>query len=180
MQPPPPASSQMLGAQLSLYQTQRFLFVEISATAKIPCEGPTCIKKCLNDQNVSKFFASADGKYSSKANTAANRFSLIISNVQREDSGVYYCGLISFIYLQPNFGNGTRLIVTGEFPMRNFYCCLCLFQDSSPGSQHPQLQRSIRYGSLLFWKEKVKVRPSFWSSRRGARSFTANFATNVL
>ncbi|CAM5133209.1 unnamed protein product, partial [Natator depressus] len=57
-------------------------------------------------------FASSDGKYSSEVNTAANTFSLIIHNVQRDDSGVYYCGLVSFMYLQPNFGNGTRLIVT--------------------------------------------------------------------
>ncbi|EMP41342.1 Tyrosine-protein phosphatase non-receptor type substrate 1 [Chelonia mydas] len=57
-------------------------------------------------------FASSDGKYSSEVNTEANTFSLIIRNVQRDDSGVYYCGLVSFMYLQPNFGNGTRLIVT--------------------------------------------------------------------
>ncbi|CAM5124099.1 unnamed protein product, partial [Natator depressus] len=56
--------------------------------------------------------APADGKYSSYVSTAANTFSLIINNLQRDDSGVYYCGLSAFLYLQPNFGNGTRLIVT--------------------------------------------------------------------
>uniref|UniRef100_A0A8C0QLV0 Ig-like domain-containing protein n=1 Tax=Chelonoidis abingdonii TaxID=106734 RepID=A0A8C0QLV0_CHEAB len=60
---------------------------------------------------------SLDGKYSSKVNITANMFSLIISNIQRDDSGVYYCGLSASVYLQPNFGNGTRLIVTGEFSM---------------------------------------------------------------
>ncbi|XP_034612581.1 immunoglobulin gamma-1 heavy chain-like isoform X2 [Trachemys scripta elegans] len=55
---------------------------------------------------------SLDGKYSSKVNITANMFALLISNVQREDSGVYYCGLSASVYLQPNFGTGTRLIVT--------------------------------------------------------------------
>ncbi|XP_029768326.1 immunoglobulin gamma-1 heavy chain-like [Terrapene carolina triunguis] len=49
-------------------------------------------------------------KYSSKVNIQANTFTLIISNVQRNDSGVYFCGLA--VYVHPNFGNGTRLIVT--------------------------------------------------------------------
>ncbi|CAM4621885.1 unnamed protein product [Lepidochelys olivacea] len=55
---------------------------------------------------------SLDGKYLSKVNITANTFSLLISNVQRDDSGVYYCGLSASVYLQPNFGNGTRLIIT--------------------------------------------------------------------
>ncbi|XP_074837532.1 immunoglobulin lambda-1 light chain-like [Carettochelys insculpta] len=50
------------------------------------------------------------GKYSGKVNTATNTYSLKINNLQKNDSGVYYCGLAAYVY--PNFGNGTRLIVT--------------------------------------------------------------------
>ncbi|XP_043357729.1 T cell receptor alpha chain MC.7.G5-like isoform X2 [Dermochelys coriacea] len=57
-------------------------------------------------------FATSNGKYSSKVDITANKFSLNIINVQRNDSGVYYCGLSASVYVQPNFGNGTRLIVT--------------------------------------------------------------------
>ncbi|XP_037738505.1 immunoglobulin gamma-1 heavy chain-like [Chelonia mydas] len=57
-------------------------------------------------------FATPNGKYSSKVDVTANKFSLNINNVQRNDSGVYYCGLSASVYVQPNFGNGTRLIVT--------------------------------------------------------------------
>uniref|UniRef100_A0A8C3T146 Ig-like domain-containing protein n=1 Tax=Chelydra serpentina TaxID=8475 RepID=A0A8C3T146_CHESE len=60
----------------------------------------------------SSAFATSNGKYSSKVNITANRFSLIIHNAQTNDSGVYYCGRSTFVYLQPNFGNGTKLTVT--------------------------------------------------------------------
>uniref|UniRef100_A0A8C4WQ43 Ig-like domain-containing protein n=1 Tax=Gopherus evgoodei TaxID=1825980 RepID=A0A8C4WQ43_9SAUR len=57
-------------------------------------------------------FATSNGKYLSKVNIMANMFSIIINNAQTNDSGVYYCGRSTSVYLQPNFGNGTRLIVT--------------------------------------------------------------------
>ncbi|NXX44158.1 KV6A9 protein, partial [Tricholaema leucomelas] len=41
-------------------------------------------------------------------------FSLTISPVRREDSGVYYCSFFSAARAQ--FGDGTRLMVTGEYP----------------------------------------------------------------
>uniref|UniRef100_A0A674I7U9 Ig-like domain-containing protein n=1 Tax=Terrapene triunguis TaxID=2587831 RepID=A0A674I7U9_9SAUR len=57
-------------------------------------------------------FATSNGKYLSKVNITTNTFSIIINNAQTNDSGVYYCGRSTSVYLQPNFGNGTRLIVT--------------------------------------------------------------------
>ncbi|KAM9114608.1 M1-specific T cell receptor beta chain-like isoform 2-T2 [Pangshura tecta] len=57
-------------------------------------------------------YATSNGKYSSKVDLTANNFSLNISNVQKNDSGIYYCGFSASLYAQPNFGTGTRLIVT--------------------------------------------------------------------
>ncbi|XP_034612662.1 immunoglobulin kappa light chain-like isoform X2 [Trachemys scripta elegans] len=117
-------SSMVLGAQLSLYPTQQFLFVGISATAKIPCsskeklegggisvywyrrregEGPTCIKKCLNDQNVSKFACKPE----------THGMTLEIYNVQQNESGDYYCAVKTSSYLI--FGNGSTLIVGDSY-----------------------------------------------------------------
>ncbi|XP_037738506.1 T cell receptor alpha chain MC.7.G5 isoform X2 [Chelonia mydas] len=70
---------------------------------------------------------SLDGKYLSNVNITANTFSLLISNVQRDDSGVYYCGLSASVYLQPNFGNGTRLIVTGDCGIVFYAGLPCIF-----------------------------------------------------
>ncbi|CAM4676386.1 immunoglobulin kappa light chain-like [Lepidochelys kempii] len=126
-------SSMVLGAQLSLYPTQRFLFVEISAMAKIPCsskeklegggisvcwyrrregEGPTCIKKCLNDQNVSKLAC--------KPETCG--MTLEIYNVQQKESGDYYCAVKSSSYLI--FNNGTTLIVGDSYTSNNWVLLL--------------------------------------------------------
>ncbi|CAM4695884.1 unnamed protein product [Caretta caretta] len=132
-------SSMVLGAQLSLYPTQRFLFVEISATAKIPCsskeklegggisvywyrrregEGPTCIKKCLNDQNVSKFACKPETR----------GMTLEIYNVQQKESGDYYCAVKSSSYLI--FGNGSTLIVGDSYTTSSW---VLLLAPSLPG-----------------------------------------------
>uniref|UniRef100_A0A8C8SJY3 Ig-like domain-containing protein n=1 Tax=Pelusios castaneus TaxID=367368 RepID=A0A8C8SJY3_9SAUR len=84
-------------------------------------------------------------KFSSKVDSTTNTHTLIIRNVQKEDSGVYYCGLAA--YLHPNFGTGTRLIVTdasdlrlsilAPFPLEDAELppdipLLCLLSDFSP------------------------------------------------
>ncbi|CAM9122661.1 unnamed protein product [Bubo scandiacus] len=58
-------------------------------------------------------FSFTKGKYLGKKKSQWI-FSLSISPVQREDSGVYYCSSSDFF---PLFGNGTRLIVTSEYPV---------------------------------------------------------------
>uniref|UniRef100_A0A8C3FQY4 Immunoglobulin domain-containing protein n=1 Tax=Chrysemys picta bellii TaxID=8478 RepID=A0A8C3FQY4_CHRPI len=114
---------EMLGVQLFLYQTQRILFVEVNGTAKIYCsskekmeggdvfwylrregETPTCIKYCLDNLNVSKFACKHETHLSI----------LEISNIQKNETGVYYCAFIYSSYLL--FGNGTTLIVGGKEP----------------------------------------------------------------
>ncbi|XP_075763897.1 uncharacterized protein LOC142819600 isoform X2 [Pelodiscus sinensis] len=134
----------MLGVRLSLYQTQRFLFVEISATAKIPCsseeklegggisvywyrrradEGLTCIKKCLNDQNVSKFACKAE----------MHGLVLEIYNVQADESGDYYCAVKSSSHLK--FDNGSTLIVGDSYTTSSWVLLLApsLLGLNSPG-----------------------------------------------
>ncbi|XP_032646008.1 immunoglobulin kappa light chain-like [Chelonoidis abingdonii] len=131
--------SAVLGAQLSLYPTQRFLFVGISATAKIPCsskeklegggfsvywyrrregEGPTCIKKCLNDENVSKFACKPE----------THGVILEIYNAQQKDSGDYYCAVKSSSYLI--FDNGSTLIVGDSYTTSSW---VLLLAPSLPG-----------------------------------------------
>ncbi|KAG6929293.1 immunoglobulin kappa light chain-like [Chelydra serpentina] len=116
-------SSLVLGVQLFLYQTQRIQFVKVSETAKIHCsfkenleggnrifwylrregETPTCVKSCLDDQNVSKFVCKPE-RHSS---------TLEISNIQKTESGIYYCAVRITSYLI--FGNGSTLIVGDSY-----------------------------------------------------------------
>uniref|UniRef100_A0A8C4WPT7 Ig-like domain-containing protein n=1 Tax=Gopherus evgoodei TaxID=1825980 RepID=A0A8C4WPT7_9SAUR len=106
---------------ISIQQSLAQIFLASGKTAEIDCKLSTRRQyvywyKELQNGNLHgiyqsyKFAAPPHEKYSSKANIQANMFTLIISNVQRNDSGVYYCGLV--VYIHPNFGTGTRLIVT--------------------------------------------------------------------
>ncbi|XP_030398375.1 immunoglobulin gamma-1 heavy chain-like isoform X3 [Gopherus evgoodei] len=107
---------------IEILQSPAQLWLTSGQTAKLDCkisEEEWRVRWYKEQQNgilhgihQSSESESLDGKYSSKVNITANMFSLIISNIQRDDSGVYYCGLSASVYLHPNFGNGTRLIVT--------------------------------------------------------------------
>ncbi|XP_077697744.1 immunoglobulin kappa light chain-like [Eretmochelys imbricata] len=132
-------SSLVLGVQLFLYQTQRIQSVEVSDTAKIHCsstenleggssilwylrregETPTCIKSCLDDQNVSKFAC----KHETHSST------LEISNVQKTETGIYYCAVRITSYLL--FGNGTTLIVGDSFTNTSWVMLLVPFPHGS-------------------------------------------------
>ncbi|XP_030398235.1 immunoglobulin kappa light chain-like isoform X2 [Gopherus evgoodei] len=128
-------SSLVLGVQLFLHQTQRIQFVEVNDSAKIHCsstenleggssmfwylrregEKPTCIKHCLDDQNVGKFVC----KHETHSST------LEISNVQKTESGIYYCAYRYSSYLI--FGNGTTLIVGDSYTNSSWVMLLVPF-----------------------------------------------------
>ncbi|XP_075764425.1 immunoglobulin kappa light chain-like, partial [Pelodiscus sinensis] len=113
----------VLGVQLFLYPPQLIQFVEVGDTATILCsfqkileggeevfwylrregETLTCFKKCFNDQDVSKFVC----KHEPHGTT------LKINNLQRNETGVYYCAVTITSYLI--FGNGSTLIVGDSY-----------------------------------------------------------------
>ncbi|CAM5174925.1 unnamed protein product [Eretmochelys imbricata] len=129
----------VLGVQLFLHQTQRIQFVEVSDNAKIQCsstenleggsnmfwylrregEKPTCIKRCLDDQNVSKFAC----KHETHSST------LEINNVQKTESGIYYCAYRYSSYLI--FGNGSTLIVGDSYTKSSWVMLLVPFPHGS-------------------------------------------------
>ncbi|CAM4621920.1 unnamed protein product, partial [Lepidochelys kempii] len=129
---------QMLGVQLFLYQTQQIQFVEVNGSAEIHCsskekmegddmfwylrregEKPICIKYCLDNLNVSKF-ACKHERHSS---------TLEINNIQKNETGVYYCAFIYTSYLI--FGNGSTLIVGDSYTNSSWVMLLVPFPHGS-------------------------------------------------
>ncbi|XP_025051116.1 immunoglobulin kappa light chain-like [Alligator sinensis] len=189
-----------LGAALSLHQTPPVLFAEVGGTAEILCspgepveggkgkyywylrrEGkvPTCVWKCLDDKNKSRFACRLKG----------GNLTLEISSIQQNDAGIYYCAVILSFYLA--FGNGSRLIVGDSYTPSASVLLLaaspqgtdlsgtadlaCLVRGVSnpvhvawtiPGaSQEQQLTRSVkgRDGALMFINH-ISIPVATWAS----------------
>ncbi|XP_075764426.1 immunoglobulin kappa light chain-like [Pelodiscus sinensis] len=142
----------VLGVQLFLYQPQPIQFVEVGHSAEIHCsspenlegkgkvlwylrregEPPTCIKHCLDDQNVSKFVC----KHKPHSTT------LEISNIQKNESGVYYCTYRYSSYLI--FGNGSALIVGDSYTDSSGVLLLVPFPHGSQGTGTAHLACVVR------------------------------------
>ncbi|XP_065430553.1 immunoglobulin kappa light chain-like [Chrysemys picta bellii] len=82
-------------------------------------ETPTCIKYCLDNLNVSKFACKHETHLSI----------LEISNIQKNETGVYYCAFIYSSYLL--FGNGTTLIVGDSYTNSSWVMLLVPFPHGS-------------------------------------------------
>ncbi|XP_060676706.1 immunoglobulin kappa light chain-like [Hemiscyllium ocellatum] len=55
-----------------------------------------------------------DGRFSGEVNSKSTEYSLVIRNIQRNDSGLYYCSNKKS-YLNPLvFGNGSKVLITGR------------------------------------------------------------------
>ncbi|XP_025048789.1 immunoglobulin alpha-2 heavy chain-like [Alligator sinensis] len=113
----------VLGVQLHLHQPQRFLVVEVGGTAEIHCssskdvdggaklhwylrragEAPMHRKDCADDTKGPKF-ACKHQKYGT---------TLEIWDMQRKESGIYYCAHATTSSL--TFGKGTTVIVGDSF-----------------------------------------------------------------
>ncbi|XP_075764423.1 immunoglobulin kappa light chain-like, partial [Pelodiscus sinensis] len=133
--------SPVLGVQLFLHKPQPIQFVEVGHSAEIHCsstenlegggnvfwylrregETPTCIKRCVDDQNLSKFAC----KHKPHSTT------LEISNIQQNESGIYYCAYRYSSYLI--FGNGSTLIVGDSYTDSSGVLLLVPFPHGSQG-----------------------------------------------
>ncbi|XP_067425730.1 uncharacterized protein [Emydura macquarii macquarii] len=114
----------VIKVQSFLQEFQPFLFVNINDTAKIQCsykeklvvvdiavqwykrregEAPFLFKRCSDNQQISKVACVSEG----------HTLTLEIRNVQRSDSGVYYCTDSHSIFL--TFSKGSTLIVGDSY-----------------------------------------------------------------
>ncbi|XP_067878574.1 Ig heavy chain Mem5-like [Heterodontus francisci] len=58
----------------------------------------------------------ADGRFSGEVDDNSGNYALVISNVQRNDSGMYYCASRNYQNMARIFGNGSTLVVTEGRP----------------------------------------------------------------
>ncbi|XP_067878991.1 immunoglobulin kappa light chain-like isoform X1 [Heterodontus francisci] len=75
----------------------------------------------------------ADGRFSGEIDDKSGNYSLVISNVQRNDSGMYYCATRNSQSMAQIFGNGSKLVVTAGPP--------AVFLLTPPPDEIPSIER---------------------------------------
>ncbi|XP_059836225.1 Ig heavy chain Mem5-like [Hypanus sabinus] len=114
---------QVFVSQAALFQSPPIQTVHVGGRAILNCSRDLGVLAFINwykrsDQRHLQFvsrvgqFVEAEGRFSGQVDEKSATYSLVIENVQQNDSGIYFCA--DQIYGE--FGNGSKLLVTAQSP----------------------------------------------------------------
>ncbi|XP_072132462.1 immunoglobulin alpha-2 heavy chain-like [Mobula birostris] len=114
---------QVCVSQAALFQSPPIHIVHLGGRAILNCSRDRGAHAIINwykrsNQRHLQFvysvgrFVEAEGRFSGQVDVKSATYSLVIENVQRNDSGIYFCADQLF----GEFGNGSNLVVTAQPP----------------------------------------------------------------
>ncbi|XP_062888310.1 uncharacterized protein LOC134337323 isoform X1 [Mobula hypostoma] len=114
---------QVCVSQAALFQSPPIQTVRVGGRAVLNCSRDLGVLAFIHwykrsDQRHLQFvarvgrFVQAEGRFSGHVDEKSATYSLVIENVQRNDSGIYFCAA----QLYGEFGNGSKLVVTAQPP----------------------------------------------------------------
>ncbi|XP_072918452.1 immunoglobulin kappa light chain-like [Hemitrygon akajei] len=114
---------QVCVSQVALFQSPPIQTVHVGGRAILNCSRDLGVLASINwykrsDQRHLQFVCSvgkyvkAQGRFSGLVDEISATYSLVIENVQRKDSGIYFCA----DQFYGEFGNGSKLVVTEQPP----------------------------------------------------------------